>query len=144
MRDCQGRASSGEHRHNRDSVTAQPDHAGGKTTGESSEPAQAAAGKEQVDERSLWTGVLDCPHELRAGKTADDAGYSRVHGGVWQPRPSALAIEEPEACQGGQGHEHTEAGDFELADAKQDWVNRDLPSPAESVAPMAGTRYRAK
>ena len=91
--------------------------------GESAEPTQTAARQEQVEEGTLASHVLYRPDDLRACQAAEDAGHTGVQGVVRQPRPPPLTVEQPEAYQCGHGHQHTEAGDLELADAEQNGVD---------------------
>ena len=135
-----GRRRRGKHRDNRDAATMKQHQAGGQSPGKPSEPAQSAAGKEQVEKRPLSARVLDRPHELRPRKTADDAGYPRVNGCVWQPRPSALAIEEPKADDRSHSHKQAETRDLELADAKHNGTSRPRSVPATAWT----ERYRAR
>ncbi len=59
-----------------------------EAAGESAEPAEAAAGQEQVEERPLAPCMFDRPDELGACQAADDSG----HRGVERPDPAAPTI----------------------------------------------------
>ena len=126
--DGQGRRGRRQHRHDRQPATTQQHEAGDQAAGQTAEPAQAAA-REQQGEECLITSVFDRPHQLRARQPANDAGHPGVDGAVGQPTAAQLALKQPDAHQGRDRHQHTEAGDLELSDAEQDRVDGALLSP---------------
>ena len=73
-------------------------------------------------ERRL-AGVLERPQQLGAEQATEDASHADVGSSLRQPRAAQLAPEQPHPHQRADRHEHTKTGDFEVADAKQDWIN---------------------
>src|SRR5687767_11135397 len=118
----QRRRGSCEGADDRHSSPSQDPKSGTDTSNQPAKPTEAAAAEKQVL-HGLVTRKLHCPKQLCANEPANYAEHRRVYRVSRQAAPRQLATKQPDSNEGGHGDENAEAGDFEAADAEQDWIH---------------------